>query len=416
MTDRRPMVVFLTHVLNGGGAERSLLEVFQALDRQRFNPLLWRLGALNEYPEYLAGVKATEVLPEPRDRQAAPEYARQVFAGLPAYLQAAGVRNLMTDALRIAERLKRLASTAKGPVILVGSQIGMNSCLAIVQWLTGDCIPMVFIEQNEPYVRYLIGENEKAKAQAWTRIRHTYPRATRVVAVSRAVKNSLSSRFGVEAHQIAVIPNPVNLDQVRAAATGQPRHLFYQGRAPVLICTARFFPQKNHAMLLRAFALARQKTPLKLLLLGQGDMRDMLERTILEMGLERDVAIVDFHPQPFAFVAHADLLVLASYGEGHSLALLEALACGVPVVSTNWAGVGEIIEQGKNGIICSMHDRALAEAILAGLKLAKSKKVAAYARASVERFATAKIAQKYEQLFDSILTHRTKTSTRRTRA
>lgn len=404
MSDQRPQIIFLANGLNGGGAERSLLEIFHAVDRQRFNPVLWRLGPLNMYPEYLTPADSTEVLPKlPKDPETTAR-VKHIGAMLPPHLLKAEVHELVADALRIFDRLQPVVRAAASPVILVSSQSSMNIRAAILQWLCAHRVPVVYIEQNEPYVRYLIGESNKARTLHWTRIRETYPQATCVVAVSRAVKASLQDRFGIAPQRIAVIPNPVNLEKLRTArSTPRPPHPFYHANSPVVICVARFSPQKNHQMLLRSLALARKELPLKLILLGHGELKDAIQRSIREMGLDEAVALVDFHPEPFSLIAHADVLALASYCEGHPLALLEALACGVPVVSTNWAGAREIIDDGANGVICDMNDHALAAGLLAGLHLAKSSATSAVAQASVERFAVSTIARKYESLFEKII-------------
>jgi glycosyltransferase involved in cell wall biosynthesis len=407
MDSARPKIVFLTNMLSGGGAERSLLETFRALDRQRFDRVLWRLEPLNVYPEYLTDPASTEVLSAlPQDR-ASLARVRSCRAMVPPYLEKAHARELVTDGLRLCDRLRRLLAEVSQPVVLVGSQLSMNIRVAVAQWLCGYRVPAVFVEQNEPYLRYAIGENPKTRDVAWARIRGMYPQADHVVAVSQAAKRSLVARFGLKPKSVSVIPNPVNVARVREyLERPRPAHPFFHARAPVLLCTARFFLQKNHALLLRSFALARQKVPAKLILLGHGPLQEPIQRTIAEMELGRDVALIDFHSDPFSFIAHADLFVLASYCEGHSLALLESLACGVPVVSTKWPGVAEIIQQGRNGIITEMTDAALAAGILAGLQLKQSPAARAAAVASAQRCDAARIAAKYEKLFWSLIDRR----------
>jgi glycosyltransferase involved in cell wall biosynthesis len=227
-----------------------------------------------------------------------------------------------------------------------------------------------------------------------------YPSATHVVTVSEAARKSLQINFNIEKKRITSIPNPVHLKRIHSYLKRYtPNHPFYFQKQPVIICVARFHPLKNHLMLLRSFALVRKTTPVKLILLGQGSQRKVIERIIVEMGLSREVAVIDFKSRPYAFLANADISVLASYSEGQGLAVVESLACGVPVVCTNWKGVRELIHHGVNGIVCHMRDDALAAGLLAGLKLAKIRATQTAAEISAQKFDLPQIVEKYETLF-----------------
>jgi glycosyltransferase involved in cell wall biosynthesis len=231
-----------------------------------------------------------------------------------------------------------------------------------------------------------------------------YPKATRIVAVSQAIKQSLTRRFRVDPAKITVIPNAIDTQAIRAKLRQRPpSHPFYQGRGPVFICTARFHVLKNHQLLLRSFVLVRRKIPAKLILLGHGDQHDTIRRTIDEMALAPHVAMLDFLPDPFAYVAHARLLLLPSYCEGQPLCVLEALACGVPVVSTRWRGVEELIQHRRTGFICAMNDAAFAHGILATLKLGKKPDFRRHALHFADRYDTAHIAPRHTAFFSSLV-------------
>lgn len=404
MKDSRISVVFLTNSLHGGGAERSLLEVFHAVDRRIFDVSLWRLSQENFYPEYLSASSSTEVLPPLTMTDKDLPKFKSLAGMLPDYLGSVYAEEFLGDGLRVQQRFAQTRRLITNPVIFVCSQLSMNVRGAVFQWLSNYDHPLIFIEQNEPHTRYSFGESEAVRNLAWARIRKLYPWATHVVAVSRTVKRSLMTRFGIDPRRVSVIPNPVNLDRFQPLATtkASPPHEFYRGRTPVLLCVSRFTVQKNHHLLLRSFARVRQKMRLKLILLGQGPLKEAIRRTTYEMNLAKDVAILDFQADLRDYLAHADLLLLSSYCEGHSLALLEALACGTPVVSTNWPGVAEVVHQRVNGVICQANDAALAAGIMAGLRLAKTKGVGSKLVDSVRRFGVHKVAQKYEKLFMEI--------------
>jgi len=395
----RPKIIFLTNMLSGGGAERSLLDIFKALDRRRFDPELWRLKPLNMYSKLLGASSATRVLPRlPQDSRTKARL-KKYQARLPGYLRCTQSEDSLEDALRLFDALRPITQRKSPSLALVSSQINMNARVSIVQWLFNYQVPVVFIEQNEPYIKYNFTESGMKRDRAWAIISRTYPRASQVVAISAAARQSLISQFGINAKQVSSIPNPVNLKQLRTSiAARRPQHPFFNGRVPVLVCVARFHPVKNHAMLLRSFALVRKKTPARLILLGHGPLKESILRVVTEMQLSRDVAVIDFDPDPFPYLAHADLSVLASYSEGQGMAVVESLACGVPVACTHWKGVDELVQHGVNGIVCEINDQALAAGILAGLKLSKSKTAHSAARLSAERFDVSQIAPLYENL------------------
>jgi len=400
MKSRKITIVFLTKKLNGGGAERSLLDIFRVLNRKIFSPALWRLDSLNFYPEYLADTDSTEVLPPWPKTRWSTDRVMQCRKALPRYLRKSHPDSLIVDSLRVFERVRRLTTRNPSPVILVSSQLSMNVHAAIVQWLCRYRLPVVFIEQNEPYMRYKSIEFSSTRDLAWARIRQMYPHATHIVTVSEAAKRSLHVKFGVNKNHITSIPNPVCLDKIQPyVLRRKPSHPFYHSGWPVIVCAARFHLLKNHLMLLRGFALLRKSTLAKLILLGQGPQHQIIKRTIAEMRIGRDVSVLNFRSQPFRFVAHANVSVLASYSEGQGLAVVESLACGVPVVCTNWKGVRELIHHGVNGVVCNMRDDALAEGLLAGLELDKVGAARTAAEISARKFDLPRIIEKYEALF-----------------
>jgi glycosyltransferase involved in cell wall biosynthesis len=167
-----------------------------------------------------------------------------------------------------------------------------------------------------------------AKAQRRTaQYRQVYG-ARRLVAVSKGVANDLRSQFGIEAERMRVIGNPFDFVAIRALAA-EPCPA--RPDTPYLLHVGRFAAQKRHDLLLAAFA--RAKLPHQLVLLTPHDAR--LYALIAQAGLERRVTVADFQANPYPWMAGADLLVLCSDHEGLPNVLIEALACGTRVVSTD---------------------------------------------------------------------------------
>src|SRR5262249_31436661 len=141
------------------------------------------------------------------------------------------------------------------------------------------------------------------------------------------------------------------------------------GEPPVLLGVGHLRMQKDFPTLIRAFALARKNRRMRLVLLGEGSQRPRLHRMISSLGVGDDVYLAGYTDNPFSWMARASLFVLSSAWEGLPAVLIEAMACGCPVVSTDCpSGPWEILEGGKYGRLVPCRDpQNLAEAIIATL-------------------------------------------------
>jgi len=178
-------------------------------------------------------------------------------------------------------------------------------------------------------------------------VRILYPKADLIIAVSHGVKQSLIN-LGIEEEKIKVIYNPYPIDEIRELAKeplGSYEEIF---KHPALITAGRLTKQKGQWYLLRVFkALKEKHKDLKLVILGEGELKDYLVKLSEELGLKTyvwdkdelsesfDVYFLGFQKNPFKFIARAKLFVFPSLWEGFPNALVEAMACEVPVVSSD---------------------------------------------------------------------------------
>ncbi|MGI9952916.1 glycosyltransferase [Moorellaceae bacterium AZ2] len=183
----------------------------------------------------------------------------------------------------------------------------------------------------------------------WVRL--FYPWAEAVVAVSKGVAEDLIRFTGLPREKVRVIYNPVVTPELFAKTEEPLDHpWFAPGEPPVVLSVGRLTPPKDYPTLIRAFALVRKERPARLMILGEGEERSKLEALVRELGLEADVALPGFVDNPYKYMKRAAVFVLSSAWEGFGNVLVEAMAVGMPVVSTDCpSGPAEILEGGKWG-------------------------------------------------------------------
>ncbi|MEM3658279.1 MAG: glycosyltransferase [Candidatus Hadarchaeum sp.] len=197
-----------------------------------------------------------------------------------------------------------------------------------------------------------------------------YPKADAVIAVSGQVREDLI-KIGIPPDKIYVIYNPIEIEKLEVLAGQEPEHpWFKQGEPPVVLGVGRLVPQKDFSTLIKAFAQVLQQSLARLVILGEGPERRNLEGLVAKLGLEKNVALPGFVRNPFPYIKRAAVMVLSSKWEGFPNVLIQALALGTPVVSTDCSsGPREILAGGRYGKLVKVGDvQGLAEAILGTLR------------------------------------------------
>jgi glycosyltransferase involved in cell wall biosynthesis len=198
-------------------------------------------------------------------------------------------------------------------------------------------------------------------------MRFFFGRIDRIVCVSRGVAEDISGITGIPMEEIAVVANPVGTRDLYRFSEEAVEHPWPGDRqVPVIVGIGRLTEQKDFTTLLRAFAKVREQRKCRLIILGEGRKRTELENLISSLDIDQDVSLPGFVANPYSYLSRCSLFVLSSKWEGSPNVLTEALALGVPVVSTDCpSGPREILEGGKYGYLVSPgDDDALAEAML----------------------------------------------------
>ncbi len=188
-----------------------------------------------------------------------------------------------------------------------------------------------------------------------------------LVAVSQGVAESVrlaEEKWAFKPASLAVIVNPCPVERIR--------ELMYQPQPdipsrPYIVNVARLVPQKDHALLLRAYALANPEEPL--VIVGEGPLQGVLEKQASELGIADKVHFVGHQANPYPWMHHARLFVLSSRVEGMGIVLTESLACGTPVISVDCpGGIREVLKGELETAIAERSDSGLAEKINVSLQ------------------------------------------------
>lgn len=173
--------------------------------------------------------------------------------------------------------------------------------------------------------------------------------------------------MNLEGGKIVTIYNPVIGEEFEFKREERIDHPWLtQNNLPVIVSMGRFNDEhKNFSLLIRAFKLLRVARAAKLIIIGEGKDRPFYEMLVEELDLSEDVQFPGFISNPLPYLKHSSCFVLSSTHEGLPTVLIEALACGCPVVSTDCpSGPREILDHGRYGRLVPLNsDRALAAAI-----------------------------------------------------
>jgi glycosyltransferase involved in cell wall biosynthesis len=226
-------------------------------------------------------------------------------------------------------------------------------------------------------------------------MRYCYHRADVVVANAEDVARDIHTVTGVARECIHVIDNPTVDERIFTLAGEVPEHPWFSGTGvPVILGVGRLVRQKDFATLISAFVAVRKERPCRLVILGEGRDRPVLEKLIDSFSLGSDVSLPGFVANPFAYMRRADLFVLSSAWEGSPNVLIEALALGTPCISTDCPGGSrDILAGGRYGPLVPVGDvRAMSEAILQTLGKPPDRAVTA---AAANRFLAPVCARRY---------------------
>lgn len=197
----------------------------------------------------------------------------------------------------------------------------------------------------------------------WFAYKWAYRYADAIVGISHGVSKDITRVTGRT--DVITIHNPLDIATVQEKALEPIEHPWFEDDIPIVIGVGRLEPQKDFSTLIRAFDKVARKQRIRLVILGEGPERPALEKLIKDLRLEHSVLLPGFTVNPFRYISRSSVFVLSSRWEGFGNVLVEAMACGVPIVSTDCpSGPAEILEDGKWGSLVPIENHhTLANAI-----------------------------------------------------
>ncbi len=326
-------IAVLLHDLRGGGAERVTLKLVKGMIDAGREVDLVLVSAKGEYIDHIpAGARVVDLKKS------------NVFKAVPA----------------LAGYLRR-----ERPRALLASLTHINVAALIAKALAGGKTRIAVTEHNQ--ITQKIGVAKSFRQRVIYRITpFAYRWADDVIAVSKGVAADVEAFTGLGEGSVKCIYNPVYEQAMLDAAALPVDHPWLQpGQPPVLLAAGRLQRQKGFDVLLKAFQIVLRTNPCRLIIMGEGEDRPKLEALARELGVADDVSLAGFVQNPYAMMSRAKMFVLSSRWEGLPTVLVEAMACGAAIVSTDCpSGPDEILEGGRYGALVPVEDpEALALAI-----------------------------------------------------
>lgn len=329
-------ILFITGQLNGGGAERVLLDILHHFDYKRYEVTLCQIIP--------GGTLADEVPTEVKRISVWKGYTL-------GYKLAYRISNWLGMDYFLRRKLKSAIKDKYDLVIsfLEGMPLKMHAILnpnAInVSWVHCDLL-------RDPYEAKQFRNGEEIYA---------YNKMDKIICVSSSAKVAFIQRFPNVQTPIDVIYNPIDTEKILSLASKED--ITYDKFT--IVTVGRLCEQKCMDRIIRLAAKFKSKehSDIQFLIIGDGNLRKDLEKMAQELNVNDMVKFIGFMRNPFPYVKRANLFLSCSGFEGFSLVICEAMCLGVPVISTRTAGPIEILENNKYGVLCNHDDPSIFDAV-----------------------------------------------------
>jgi glycosyltransferase involved in cell wall biosynthesis len=376
MKEKRYKISFLLPSLGGGGAEKVVVNLVNELCKDEKIAVDLVLGnAVGDYIELVNNKVNIIDLEAPR---------------------------MYKSTLKLKNYLKK-----NSPDILISGIDYVNVIALLARKLSGVKTKIFVTEHNT--LSQIMKNNKSIKTSILVNaMKIFYKEADKIIAVSHGVATDLSDILGLKKDAIQVIYNPVINENIIKKSYEEVSHNWLNNtdsQSQVLLAIGRLTQQKDFLTLIEAFNLLKDDNNAKLIILGEGEMRNTLQSKIDSLNLTDRIVLQGFSDNPYAFMRKIDLFVLSSKWEGLPTVLIEALACGAQVVSTDCkSGPREILNNGQFGSLVPVGDiEGLATEIQKKLQRVDSPSENSELKDWLQQFESTEVMRKYKNLIEQNL-------------
>lgn len=373
-------ILFLSYDLKDGGSPQVLSNILNHLNQNEFEPVLVTYSDARVFP--------------------VPEGINERILNV----QGGGslLQKLKANA-RAVLRLRRILRQEK-PEIAVGMGGITNWGLILAVKLARSRAAVIIGEHGTGASKYREDRMTSPILRLLTKL--LYPFADRIVAISDGVRQYLVRELNLPEGQIVPIYNPVDIERIRQLSQEQVDDPWLSDpETPVVLWVGRIAAIKGLKYLICAFESVLKYIDARLIIVGEGSEQDVIEKLVIEKGLQGKVRFAGFQSNPYRYMSRSSVFAFPSLSEGFGMVLVEAMACGLPVVSADCiAGPSEILQNGRCGILVPAGDAdALARGIVSILTNPQLREqlISAAAR-RVDDFEAARAVASYELLFREV--------------
>ena len=373
-------VLFFCYDLKDGGSPQVLSGILNHLNRNEFHPVLVTYSDARVFP-----------IPE-----GIAEHILHVEGG------GSLIRKLKAN-LTAVFRLRRVLRLEK-PDIAVGMGGMTNWGLILAAGLARTGMAVIIGEHGAAALEY---RKDRVTSYVISLLnRFLYPFADRIVAISEGVREYLVRDRKIPKEKIVTIHNPVDIARIQKLSQEQVDDPWLRDQdKPVVLWVGRIAAVKGLEYLIGAFERVLREIDARLIMVGEGSEESTIRDLVRGSALQEKVRFAGFQSNPYRYMSRSSVFAFPSLSEGFGMVLVEAMACGLPVVSTDCvAGPSEILQNGRCGILVPVADEdALAKAIVTMLTNTELRnRLAAEALRRVADFEPAKVVASYEQLFRDV--------------
>ena len=370
----RRRVTFVLPSLHGGGAERAAVVLLNGLAGRGNDTTLFVFAREGPYFDQLAP----------------------------------GVRVVVGQAGRAARlaSLRRFLASAPQDVV-----VSMLSHFTVYAAVRTAATPAKYVISQQTPVSAFLDDRDYAwrfpvRKRVFTTVARTvYPRADGIAATSSGVADDLTMHFGVRRDRVAVVPNAVDVQAIERLALDPLDIAVGDSAVPTIVAAGRLAHAKNLPLLVESLERLSRRMTFRAWLLGHGELEGELRGLLARASLSDRVTLFGFQPNPWKFMARANVFLLTSRYEGFGNVLIEAMATGLPVVATASHGTRDIVTHEQSGLLVESHDAASVAAALERVltDAAFRRQLSEAARHRAREFALPAVVDRFDQFLDRVL-------------